>query len=166
MLQKLHAGFDSSVITKTLSTAQQQMVEIAKALFYDFNVLALDEPTASLTTKEIDELFKIVKELKKQGKAIIYISHRMEEIFDICDRVTVFRDGRYIDTTDVASVTRGQLVKMMVGRDMGSENYHKDQPVPENTVLEVKNFTDADNHFKNINFKVVIKERYLDLPDW
>lgn len=154
MLQKLHAGFDSSVITKTLSTAQQQMVEIAKALFYDFNVLALDEPTASLTTKEIDELFKIVKELKKQGKAIIYISHRMEEIFDICDRVTVFRDGKYIDTTDVASVTRAQLVKMMVGRDMGSENYHKDQPVPENTVLEVKNFTDADNHFKNINFKL------------
>mgnify|MGYP000290842780 CR=1 FL=1 len=78
----------------------------------------------------------------------------MEEIFDICDRVTVFRDGKYIDTTDVASVTRAQLVKMMVGRDMGSENYHKDQPVPENTVLEVKNFTDADNHFKNINFKL------------
>lgn len=154
MLQKLHAGFDSRTITKTLSTAQQQMVEIAKALLYDFNVLALDEPTASLTTKEIEELFKIVKDLKKQGKSIIYISHRMEEIFEICDRVTVFRDGKYIDTVNVCDIDRTDLVKMMVGRDIGEENYHTDHSLSDETVLEVRNFTGVNQRFRDISFQL------------
>lgn len=154
MLKMLHAGFDSSAITKTLSTAQQQMVEIAKALLNDFSVLALDEPTASLTNKEIDELFKIVKQLQRQGKSIIYISHRMDEIFEICDRVTVFRDGKYIDTVNVSEVDRPALVKMMVGRDIGSENYHTDKPVKEDVILEVKNLTGSNDRFENISFSL------------
>lgn len=154
MLKKLHAGFDSSVITKTLSTAQQQMVEIAKALLNDFSVLALDEPTASLTNKEIEELFTIVKQLKVQGKSIIYISHRMDEIFEICDTATVFRDGKYIDTVKVADVDKAALVRMMVGRDIGNENYHVDQPEDAETLLEVKNLTGSNGRFQNINFNL------------
>ncbi len=154
MLRKLNAEFPSSVITKTLSTAQQQMVEIAKALLYDFTVLALDEPTASLTTREIDELFKIVKELKRQGKSIIYISHRMDEIFELCDRCTVFRDGQYIDTVQVSDVDKGQLVQMMVGRDIGSENYHKDEPVSEEVVLEINDLSGENGRFEHVSFSL------------
>lgn len=154
MLKKLQAGFDSSVITKTLSTAQQQMVEIAKALLNDFSVLALDEPTASLTNKEIDELFKIVKQLQKQGKSVIYISHRLDEIFEICDRVTVFRDGKYIDTVNVSEVDKPSLVRMMVGRDIGNENYHTDKPVEKETILEVKDLTGSNDRFNNISFSL------------
>jgi ribose transport system ATP-binding protein len=152
MLQKLHAGFRSSVITKSLSTAQQQMVEIAKALLYDFQVLALDEPTASLTNKEIDELFKIVRQLKKDGKSIIYISHRLDEIFELCDRVTVFRDGSYIDTLEVENVDKTKLVKMMVGRDIGDENYHTDKPIKKERVLEVKGLSGNNDRFRDISF--------------
>ena len=152
MLKKLHAGFDSGVITKTLSTAQQQMVEIAKALLYDFQVLALDEPTASLTNKEIDELFKIVRSLREQGKSIIYISHRLEEIFEICDRCTVFRDGKYIDTVNVSEVDREELVRMMVGRDIGAENYHRKDPVKEDVILEIKDLSGSNGRFEDISF--------------
>lgn len=153
MLKRLNAGFKSSVITKTLSTAQQQMVEIAKALLYDFNVLALDEPTASLTDREIAELFKIVRKLRDEGKAIIYISHRMDEILEICDRCTVFRDGKYIDTVDVKDVTHDELVKMMVGRDIGNENYHTDKPMDPEVVLEVKGLTDG-KRYRDISFQL------------
>ncbi|MDD2957286.1 MAG: sugar ABC transporter ATP-binding protein [Lachnospiraceae bacterium] len=152
MLEKMYAGFHSNVITKTLSTAQQQMVEIAKALLHDFNVLALDEPTASLTNKEIDELFKIVKELRNQGKSIIYISHRLDELFEICDRATVFRDGKYIDTVNVNEIDKPQLVKMMVGRDIGNENYHIESTGKKEPILEVKNLSGNNNRFNNISF--------------
>lgn len=153
MLKKLNAGFKSNVITKTLSTAQQQMVEIAKALLYNFNVLALDEPTASLTDREIAELFKIVRQLRDAGKAIIYISHRLDEIFELCDRCTVFRDGKYIDTVNVKDVSRQELVKMMVGRDIGNENYHTDAPINPEVVLEVKDLTDGVR-YRNISFQL------------
>lgn len=153
-LDDLKIDIDARSLVRDLTIGQQEMVSIAKIIHQKANVLVFDEPTALLTNEEVETLFNLIKDLKARGYGIIYISHRMEEIFDICDRVTVFRDGKYIDTTDVASVTRAQLVKMMVGRDMGSENYHKEQPVPENTVLEVKNFTDADNRFRNINFKL------------
>ncbi|WP_334105133.1 sugar ABC transporter ATP-binding protein [Muricomes intestini] len=153
MLTKLNAEFKSSAITGTLSTAQQQMVEIAKALLYDFNVLALDEPTASLTTKEIKKLFSIITQLRKQGKSIIYISHRIEEVFEICDRATVFRDGKYVDVVNVADVNRQKLVKMMVGRDISNENFHTNKSQSKNVVLEVKEFSDGI-HYKDVNLKI------------
>lgn len=152
MLEQLNASFKSTVITRELSTAQQQLVEIAKALLYDFNVLALDEPTASLTYKEVDELFNVIKNMKREGKSIIYISHRLDEVFEICDRVTVFRDGKYIDTADVKDVTKAELIKMMVGRDVGNVNYHSNILVTDNDdVLEIRNFSDG-KYYKNINF--------------
>ena len=96
------------------------MVEIAKALTFDAKVLILDEPTASLTQREVDALFAVIGKLKERGIAIVYISHRLEEIFNVCDRVTVIRDGRYISTNNVCDTNKDRLVADMVGRDMGA----------------------------------------------
>ena len=101
---------------RTLSISQQQLVEIAKALTLDCRVLILDEPTAALTEREAQTLFAIMRDLAARGISIIYITHRMVEIFDNCDRVTVFRDGQYITTMNVAETTPGAVVSAMVGR--------------------------------------------------
>ena len=105
---------------RTLSISQQQLVEIAKALTLDCRVLILDEPTAALTEREAQILFGIMRDLAARGISIIYISHRMAEIFDNCDRVTVFRDGQYITTMNVAETTPGEVVSAMVGRVIDS----------------------------------------------
>jgi ABC-type sugar transport system ATPase subunit len=107
---------------KNLGMAQKQMVEIAKALTFHSRILILDEPTASLTQQEVDALFGIIRELKGEGVSIVYISHRLEEIFQLCDRVTVIRDGRYISTRTVADTCKDELVTDMVGRSMS--NYY------------------------------------------
>lgn len=151
LLKQLDADFSSKTITKSLSTAQMQMAEIAKALLQDFNVLALDEPTASLTNKEIDKLFKTIKNLQCQGKSIIYISHRLEEVFEICDRATVFRDGKYVDTVNISQITKDDLVRKMVGRDISNEAYNLNSKKTDEVVLEVKNFSDGTT-FKDISF--------------
>jgi ABC-type sugar transport system ATPase subunit len=103
---------------KNLGMAQKQMVEIAKALTFKSRILILDEPTASLTLQEVNALFSIIRGLKAQGVSIVYISHRLEEIFNLCDRVTVVRDGRYISTREVAKTSKDELVTDMVGRSM------------------------------------------------
>ena len=102
-----------------LGVAAKQMVEIAKALTYDANILIFDEPTAALTNKEVRSLFETIARLKKQGISMLYISHRMEEIFEIADRVTVIRDGSYVRTANIGEVTEQQLIAWMVGREMG-----------------------------------------------
>ena len=101
-----------------LSVAQQQMVEVAKALSLNARVLIMDEPTSALTEQEIKELFSAIRRLKARGVAIVYISHRMEELFAIGDRVTVLRDGRHVGTRRIAETTMAELVRMMVGRDL------------------------------------------------
>ncbi|MDR0404065.1 MAG: sugar ABC transporter ATP-binding protein [Treponema sp.] len=105
---------------KNLGMAQKQMVEIAKALTFKSRILILDEPTASLTLQEVNALFSIIRGLKAQGVSIVYISHRLEEIFNLCDRVTVIRDGRYISTREVSKTSKDELVTDMVGRSMDS----------------------------------------------
>ncbi len=110
-----------------LSVAEQQFVEIAKALSLDARILVLDEPTATLTPSEVEHLFKVMRELRKQGVAIIFISHHLEEIFEICDRITVLRDGEFIGSCDVADVDNDRLVEMMVGRRI--ENNFPPKPV-------------------------------------
>ncbi|MDR1292995.1 MAG: sugar ABC transporter ATP-binding protein [Clostridiales Family XIII bacterium] len=118
----MNVDLDLNERTKNLGMAQKQMVEIAKALSHHSKILILDEPTASLTQREVEALFSIVRSLRDQGVAIAYISHRLEEIFELCDRVTVVRDGRYISTKLVAATNKDELVADMVGRSM--DNYY------------------------------------------
>lgn len=138
-------GIDINTYTKlgNLSVAQQQMVEIAKAISYNSRILVLDEPTASLTEKEIEQLFKIIRNLQKKGVGMVYISHRMEELGEICERVTVIRDGQYIATRDYKDITIDELVKLIVGRDL-EDKYPKYERKIGDVVLEAKNIKRAD----------------------
>ena len=101
-----------------LSLAQRQMVSIARALLNDCRILILDEPTASLSARETQSLFRAIKQLQAQGVGILYVSHRLEEIFQMADRVTVLRDGRMVGTHSIASIQRSDLIQMMVGRPL------------------------------------------------
>ena len=116
LFQRLGVQLNLSVEVRRLSVAQQQFIEIAKALALDARILILDEPTATLTPTDAEHLFAIMRELRRQGVAMIFISHHMEEIFEICDRITVLRDGQYVDDTMVADTDHDRLVHMMVGR--------------------------------------------------
>ena len=128
---------------KNLGMAQKQMVEIAKALTFQSRILILDEPTASLTQEEVDALFGIIRDLRDKGVSVVYISHRLEEIFTLCDRVTVIRDGRYISTRNVAETGKDQLVADMVGRSM--DNYYPKTEVQiGGELLSVRNLGDRD----------------------
>ncbi|WP_404990042.1 sugar ABC transporter ATP-binding protein [Burkholderia cenocepacia] len=117
---RLGVAIDLDAPIRTLSVAQQQFVEIGKALSLDARILILDEPTATLTPAEAEHLFAIMRELKRQGVAMIFISHHLDEIFAVCDRITVLRDGQYVATTEVARTDVEQLVRMMVGRRIES----------------------------------------------
>jgi ribose transport system ATP-binding protein len=149
-LDGLNVDFKSTEQCKHLSTAQNQMVEIAKALRQNFRILILDEPTSSLSDNEIEKLFATVLDLKKQGKSIIYISHRLEEIFSVADRATVFRDGQYIDTKEVAGIQQSDLVKLMVGRDI-EDVFEKRNTEKDEVVLEVKHVSDGGKS-KDVSF--------------
>jgi ribose transport system ATP-binding protein len=118
LLKRLGVEIDPDARVAELSVADQQMVEIAKALVHKVKLLILDEPTAVIAGKEVNLLFGRLRALKKEGVAIIYISHRLEEIFDLCDRVTVFKDGQFVTSRPVSEVNRERLVSFMVGRDM------------------------------------------------
>ncbi|CCU78248.1 Ribose ABC transport system, ATP-binding protein RbsA (TC 3.A.1.2.1) [Halanaerobium saccharolyticum subsp. saccharolyticum DSM 6643] len=118
-IKMLMENFNPKTKVKDLSIAQKQMIEIGKALMQDAKIIAFDEPTSSLSDREIKHLFEIIEKLKEDGKAIIYVSHRMEEIFQICDSCTVFRDGKHIETfRDMEKVTHDLIVKKMVGREL------------------------------------------------
>ena len=117
-LQRLGADFGPTTVVSTLSIAQRQLVEIARAVQFDCRILVMDEPTTPLSTHETDRLFVLIKRLRDEGLAILYISHRMDEIDELADEVTVLRDGSYVGTLDRAGLTRDKLVKMMVGRDL------------------------------------------------
>lgn len=136
-LARLHQNIDSRRPARELSLAEQQMVEIVKALSLDARLLIMDEPSSILTDKELEELFRLIKKLKEDGLAIIYISHRLEEIFRICDRVTVMRDGRSISTRSVSEANHGLLVKEMVGRELANIFPARQKPADE-VVLELK----------------------------
>lgn len=136
---------------KDLSVAYQQIVEIAKSVSREVKVLILDEPSAPLTHTEINSMFNIIKSLKEKGVTIIYISHRLEEIFEISDRVTVMRDSRYITTMDTKDTDRKCLISLMVGRDLGDDYPRKEHRNGE-TLLEVKSLNTA--YVRNISFKL------------
>lgn len=135
-----------------LSVGQQQMVEICKALMVDAKVLIMDEPTAALTQSETEVLFEVIKSLRKKGVSIVYISHRMEEIFELCDRITVLRDGAYIDTRYIKDINMDDIVQMMIGRTIGERFPKRDVKVGEE-VIRVEGLT-SGKLFKNVNFSV------------
>ncbi len=135
---------------KTLSTAQKQMIEIIKAVSLNAKAIVMDEPTSSLTDEEVKMLFKTIALLKKQGVAVVYISHRLEEVFDVADRATVLRDGKLIGTADIKDIDKNKLITMMVGRELTDVFPQGDAEIGD-TILEVKDFA-SKNVFKNINF--------------
>lgn len=137
----------------SLKTAQKQMVEIAKAISFNLKVLIMDEPTAMLTLKETEVLFNLIRRLAKQGIGIIYISHRLKEIKDVCDRVTVLRDGMFIVTKDVCDVSEQQIANYMVGREVSVSCASDYQGSPNDVVLEVRNV--SDSLLKDVNVKVM-----------
>ena len=137
----------------TLSVSQMQMVEIAKAVSYNSKIIVMDEPTSSLTEKEVSHLFKIINKLRKQGISIIYISHKMEEILEISDEVTIMRDGKWIATEKASDLTMDLIIKLMVGREL-TDRFAKKDHIPKETILEVNNLSDAKNELKNVSFKL------------
>ena len=123
-----------------LPIAERQMIEIAKAVSYKSKVIVMDEPTSSLTEKEVDHLFRIINRLKQSGVAIVYISHKMEEIKMISDEITILRDGKWISTNDVSKISTDQIISMMVGRDL-TERFPKKDNKAKEMILQVKNLT-------------------------
>lgn len=152
LLDSLRIDLDVNTEVSRLSVAQKQVVEICKALSFNSDLIIMDEPSATLTEKELDCLFHIIDILKHRGVTVIYISHRMEEIFRIADMVTILRDGRQIDTLPVASVDRPKLIAMMVGRTIGDE-YPKLEAQRGSVALEVRNLS-TPKLLHDINFKV------------
>jgi ABC-type sugar transport system ATPase subunit len=137
---------------RSLSIAQQQMVEIARAISINARILIMDEPTSSLTLSEVADLFRLVRRLREGGTAIIFISHRLEELFEIAERVTIFRDGTYIDTRETKDISRDELIRLMVGRSITSL-FPKSDVVPGEMILKVENLTCAGS-FENISFEL------------
>lgn len=149
LTNEIGVDIDPNSTVNKLSVAHQQIVEIARILNRNIRVLIMDEPTAPLTENEINILFKAIKKLKDKGVSIIYISHRLEEIFELADRITVIRDGQYIQTSDTADTTNEQLISLMVGRTLGSQYPEKSGKIG-NKVLSVKNLT--NRKVKHVSF--------------
>ena len=151
LLASLHLNINARTQIKRLTVAKQQMVEIAKALSYqNTKVLIMDEPSTALTNSEIEDLFTFIRQLKATGVGIVYISHRMDELKQITDRITVMRDGQYVDTVDTANTTIDQVVQMMVGRVIYEEpKSHSNVPPDAEVVLEAEGLTSLD--VKNVS---------------
>ncbi len=140
IFQDLEIDVDPKIRMGRLSVSQRQMVEIAKAVSYDAKILVLDEPTSSLNEEEVNHLFKIIRKLKEKNCGIIYISHKMEEILEICDEVTVMRDGKWVSTNRAEDISTDKIIKLMVGRDLSSRFPPKTNK-PSDIMLEVRNLS-------------------------
>ena len=138
ILDTLGVNLDVDTMVSTLSVAEQQLVEIAKSLNRQTRILIMDEPSAVLGERDLERLFEVVRSLQARGIGIIYISHRLKEIFELADEVTVLKDGRYVDTKLVSEVTMDDLVRLMIGRDL-VDVYPKRNPATGDVVLEVNN---------------------------
>jgi rhamnose transport system ATP-binding protein len=153
LLSRIGASIDPDRIASKLTMPEQQLVEIAKAIGSDAKILIMDEPTASLTSREVDNLFGIIRLLRSQGVGIIYISHRLEEILSIADRITVLRDGETIATKSKDEVDRRQLIQMIVGRELAGIFPKRNVPVGE-VVVELRNLGNRARGLHNISFAV------------
>jgi ribose transport system ATP-binding protein len=146
VLERLDAPFNARTVVGTLSIAEQQLVEIGRALHAKSRILVLDEPTTALSSRESERLFALIRQLRAEGIAIIYISHRMEEVYDLSDRVSVLRDGRYVGTIERAELSAQTIVKMMVGRDLSTfyMKAHDSGGSRGPVIFEAKDITDGD----------------------
>ncbi len=151
LLDEVGLHKDPKTLIKDLTVAEQQLVEIAKALSSYTRILVLDEPTSSLTDREIEDLFRIIQELKDKGVTVIYISHRLDEIFRICDTVTVMRDGEIIDTMAINETDKDDLVQKMVGRKLTMMFPARSEKKIGKIVLEVEGLT-KEPYFRDVNF--------------
>lgn len=151
ILNQLGLDIRANQMVASLSIAKQQMVEVAKSLLKESNIIVMDEPTASLSEKEVDILFDMIKKLKSKGISIIYISHRMEELFRICDRVTVMRDGEYIGARVIKETKKDELITMMVGREL-KDLYIKEAHKIGKTVLEIRGL--SNNKLREISLQL------------
>ncbi len=140
IFDELDIDIDPRARVGTLSVSQMQMIEIAKAFSYNAKIVIMDEPTSSLTEKEVNHLFTIIRKLKERGCGIVYISHKMEEIFQLCDEVTVLRDGQWIATEPLAGLTMDKIIAMMVGRSL-NQRFPDKENKPGEVILEVRNLT-------------------------
>jgi ribose transport system ATP-binding protein len=152
LLDELDANFDARRPITSLSVAQQQLVEIAKATSQNVKVIAMDEPSATLTDHELASLFRLIRRLKASGVGVIYISHRMEEIFSICDRVTVLRDGKLVGTKEIGELSREEIIRMMVGREL-TEAIPKVPAEVREPAIEVRHLT-RRGELEDINLAV------------
>lgn len=156
VLDRLGVAIDPKTLVKDLTVGYQQLVEIAKSLSRNMKVLILDEPSAPLTNNELKYLFAIVKALREEKLAIIYISHRLEEVFMLCDKVSVFRDGHYIQTMNTADTNKSELIRLMVNREL-NESYPASRAVRGEKVLEVRGL--STNLLKGVSFSAYRGER-------
>ncbi|HAT2713203.1 galactose/methyl galactoside ABC transporter ATP-binding protein MglA [Aeromonas hydrophila] len=140
IFDELDIDIDPRVKVGTLSVSQMQMIEIAKAFSYDAKIVIMDEPTSSLTEKEVSHLFKIINKLKEKGCGIVYISHKMEEIFQLCDEITILRDGQWVATQPLKGMTMDQIIGMMVGREL-TQRFPEKTNQPKEVILEVEHLT-------------------------
>ncbi len=152
VMDRMGVHIDVGATMSDLSVGQQQMVEICKALMADAKVLIMDEPTAALTQSETEILFEVINSLRAKGVSIVYISHRMEEIFELCDRITILRDGQYIGTEYIKDITMDDVVQMMIGREIG-ERYPKRECKIGGEVLRVEGLS-HEKFFKDVSFSV------------
>ncbi|MDO4259442.1 MAG: sugar ABC transporter ATP-binding protein [Actinomycetaceae bacterium] len=152
LFDRLDVSIDPAMPAQGLSIADQQVIEIAKAISLDAKVLIMDEPTAALSGREVERLFTIARSLRDRGVALMFISHRMEEVFDLCDRITIMRDGRYVSTRMIASTTEAEIVKDMVGRTV-EQLFPKVEAEIGDVALKVKGLT-RQGVFHGVNFSV------------
>lgn len=154
IFKELEIDVDPKAKVSTLSVSQMQMVEIAKAFSYNSKIIVMDEPTSSLTEKEVGHLFKIIKKLTDRGCGVVYISHKMEEIKEICDDITILRDGQWVTTTSLEGLSTDEIISMMVGRSL-TQRFPEKTNVPQEVVLQVENLT-AKNQpsIKDVTFEL------------
>ena len=157
LMEFLQCSINLTIPVKYLRTAEKQIVQLAKAIILDAEVVILDELTAVLQEKDIENIFRIINILKKKGIGLIYVSHRLDEVFEICDSYTVLCDGKHIKSGRVSEIDKPKLIEMIIGRELSSDLYPAfDGPIGD-TILEVKNLTSKDT-FKNVNLKVAAGE--------
>ena len=156
LLEELEANIEPNEKIKDLSIAQRHIVQISRSLIHDADIVIMDEPTASLSQKEINELYTIIRNLKKQNKSIIFISHKLDEVMEVCDDFTVLRDGELIKSDTISNTDKDQLITHMGGREV-NQIFPKNNVTIENEIFQVSNFY-KKTQFKNINFNLRKKE--------